>query len=120
MLRSHSDGVVRPQGPPRARSFLRRHADIAAPPGAADLVPILAGCHAGPLSILRLWPKPFAPATEKNGLPRSSIPADGPQAETTLRDVQGAARTRARPKTGLDQADVPAPCGTPLSRLSAI
>jgi hypothetical protein len=47
LLRSHSDGVVRPQGPPRARSFLRRHAGISGSGGAAGRVPPLWQGEAG-------------------------------------------------------------------------
>src|SRR5580704_7997833 len=47
MLRSHSDGVVRPQGPPCTRSFVRRHADISGIGGAADRVPPLWQGEAG-------------------------------------------------------------------------
>jgi glutathione S-transferase len=47
LLRSHSDGAVRPQGPARARSFLRRHADISGSGGAAGRVPPLWQGEAG-------------------------------------------------------------------------
>src|SRR5580692_12325879 len=42
-----ADGVVRPQGPPCTRSFVRRHADISGIGGAAGRVPPLWQGEAG-------------------------------------------------------------------------
>src|SRR5215204_2052940 len=41
LLRSHADGLLRPKGPPRARSVLRRHADTSGIGGAAGRLPPL-------------------------------------------------------------------------------
>ena len=47
LLRSHPDGLVRPQGPARARSFVRRHADISGTGGTAPRLPPLRQGEAG-------------------------------------------------------------------------
>ena len=63
LLRSYPEGVVRPEGPPCARSFVRRHADISGIGGAAGRVPPLWQGEAGTARFLAdnpLYTKRFA------------------------------------------------------------